>query len=172
MRFCTHCGVSASPAKDATEYQCTSCNAFTYFNPLPVAVALIPVQTDEGLKLLGTRRGIQPGYGELALPGGFMSKGEDWRQAAAREVFEELNFTITEWDALKVFAVHSTPDGSMVLVFALSQNVLDGNTLLPFLPNEETLERVLLSKGDTVCFPFHQLVLDQFFDNPDGYLRG
>lgn len=45
-----------------------------YSNPKPVAVALVPVDTDQGRRLLGVRRAIEPNKGRVALPGGFLKE--------------------------------------------------------------------------------------------------
>lgn len=76
-------------AAGASFNQATGGTLSAYTNPKPVAVALVPVYTDDGPRLLALRRAIEPNKGRIALPGGFMEAGEDSSQAAAREVLEE-----------------------------------------------------------------------------------
>lgn len=54
---------------------CAECGHISYLNPVPVAVALVPI--DGGL--LAVRRGIEPGRGQLALPGGYINAQELWK---------------------------------------------------------------------------------------------
>src|SRR5262249_5363224 len=77
---------------------CAYCRRISYLNPLPVAVVLLPV----GNGLLCVRRAIEPGKGQLALPGGFIDINETWQQAAARELFEETHVRIAP-EELRVF---------------------------------------------------------------------
>src|SRR4051794_25248089 len=82
--YCSFCGAPFAAAI-AWPRACAACGEISYVNPLPVAVTLLPV--DAGL--LVVRRTIEPQSGCLALPGGFIDLGESWREAAARELFEE-----------------------------------------------------------------------------------
>ena len=68
--FCHNCGAPYDTL--VWPRQCLSCGNFTYKNPTPVAVLLQPV--DDGL--LVVKRGIDPGMGLWALPGGYMDLGE------------------------------------------------------------------------------------------------
>src|SRR5438874_1760584 len=86
--FCHFCG-TALPAGPYPR-TCTGCGAQIWANPIPVAVALVPI----GGGLLVIRRAIQPGLGKLALPGGFVEEHETWQQGAAREVLEETGIAI------------------------------------------------------------------------------
>ncbi|MFZ0545629.1 MAG: NUDIX domain-containing protein, partial [Candidatus Promineifilaceae bacterium] len=75
---CSYCGRPFSPDQPWPR-TCSHCHNTTFVNPIPVAVLLQPV----GEKLLVVRRGIEPGNGKLALPGGFMELGESWQTAAS-----------------------------------------------------------------------------------------
>lgn len=54
-------------------------------------------------KILLVRRGIDPGRGLWAIPGGTLQLGETMRQCAAREVLEETGVSIAVGDCLYVF---------------------------------------------------------------------
>ena len=71
--FCSYCG-RAFVADQPWPRKCASCGQFTYVNPIPVAVCLLPVEGG----LLCVRRAIPPGAGKLALPGGFIDVHETW----------------------------------------------------------------------------------------------
>lgn len=155
--FCSYCGTAF--AEGATyPRQCTGCGSFTYLNPLPVAVILLPV--DDGLLLI--RRNIEPRKGMLALPGGFINYGESWTAAAARELFEETGVVISG-DEVKLFDVLSTPDGT-VLIFGLAQP-RQWDSIEKFIPNDETDEMTILREPAELAFPLHTKVANKFFAN-------
>ncbi|HET9986946.1 MAG TPA: hypothetical protein VFQ65_00460, partial [Kofleriaceae bacterium] len=54
--YCNHCGTQF-PETTSYPRTCPSCGAMVWANPIPVAVALVPV----GAGLLVVRRGIPPG---------------------------------------------------------------------------------------------------------------
>ncbi len=62
-----------------------------YDNPAPTATAI--VTRADGAMLL-TRRAIEPAFGMLDLPGGFIEAGEDPEQAVKRELLEETGLEI------------------------------------------------------------------------------
>jgi len=126
-------------------------------NPLPVAVALVPV----GEGLLAIRRGIPPRLGAVALPGGFIELNESWQQAAAREVFEETQLVLDP-ASFRVFDVCSAPDGT-VLIFGLT-DPLESATLSAFTPTAETSERLVVADRMELAFPLHTRVAWRWMD--------
>ena len=62
-----------------------------YDNPAPTATAI--VTRADGAILL-TRRAIEPAFGMLDLPGGFIEAAEDPEQAVKRELREETGLEI------------------------------------------------------------------------------
>ena len=68
---------------------CAACGTIAYRNPLPVAVALLPVFDARGTGLVVITRTIEPQRGGVALPGGFVDLGETWQKAVVRELKEE-----------------------------------------------------------------------------------
>lgn len=153
---CSFCGTAFAEAQ-LWPRQCGHCNNRSYLNPLPVAVLLLPI--DGGL--LTVRRTIHPGYGELALPGGFINLGESWQEAAARELQEETGFTadpaeITDFRAL------SAPEG-MVLIFGLAPERRMAD-LPAFTPTDEASEIVVLYEPVKLAFPLHTQVMREFFE--------
>jgi 8-oxo-dGTP pyrophosphatase MutT (NUDIX family) len=152
--FCSYCG-SAFSEEEPFPRTCRKCSEITYLNPVPVSVVLLPV----GNGLLMTRRGIEPGIGKLALPGGFMEINETWQEAAARELYEETQIIILP-EELKLFDLISIP--GLLLVFSLA-NKKEEKELPPFIENEETLERLVLYKPEELAFPSHTKVTAEFF---------
>ena len=148
--FCTHCG-SRFP-NDAWPRHCSNCGEFTYRNPLPVAIALVPVL---GGGLVVVRRDIEPRRGELCLPGGFMEFGEPWQESVTRELREE---TTLEFDpaSVRLHTVRSTP--THLVVFGLLPEI----SALPDVTTEEASEITVISAPTELAFPDHTRVAAEF----------
>lgn len=151
---CSYCGARFEVGA-AWPRSCAACGNTTYKNPLPVAVALVPVDTG----LLVVRRNIPPA-GALALPGGYIDLDESWQQAAAREVFEETGLRVDP-DAISEFRVLSAPDGT-VLIFGLAAACASGD-LPEFTPTSETSERLVIDAPEEMAFPLHTRVVREYF---------
>jgi ADP-ribose pyrophosphatase YjhB (NUDIX family) len=108
--------------------------------------------------VLAVRRAIEPGYGQLALPGGYLNIDETWQAAGAREVFEETGVSIDP-AGIREFAVRSTRDGSL-LVFGLAGPLAD---LPPFQYDAETAECLVLNAPADLAFPLHTEILAEYF---------
>ncbi|MFT5685608.1 MAG: ADP-ribose pyrophosphatase YjhB (NUDIX family) [Myxococcota bacterium] len=143
--FCPYCG--AALARTDWPRTCTGCARISYLNPAPVVVLLQPV--DDGL--LVVRRGIGPGRGLLALPGGFIDFGETWQEGCARELLEETGVVVDPADVV-LEGVEST--GQHVLVFGRGP-VLSGATLPAFVANAECTERAVIFEAVELAFALH-----------------
>jgi len=155
----SHCSYCGHPfeANQAWPRLCAACGNTSFVNPLPVSVVLLPV--DEGL--LVVRRNIAPQIGQLALPGGYINRGESWQQAGARELFEETGIVIRPED-LREFRVKNAPGYNTLLVFGLAHS-LRATDLPPFIPNEETQEICVLSAPQELAFSTHTEALQEYF---------
>ena len=155
--FCSFCGTTsptrAGPPATST---CVSCGNTTYLNPRPVGLGLVPV----GDGLLLVRRGIEPGYGKLALPGGYMEMGETWREAVAREVREETGYSPEPADA-ELFRMDNSGHGNL-LVFCTFPRVEPG-VLPPFEPDAETLEVTVAHAPCELAFPAQTAAMAEWF---------
>ena len=64
-----------------------------FINSIAAVAALV---ADENGCLLLTTRGVEPHYGKLDLPGGFIDPGETAEEAVTRELYEELGLKVKE----------------------------------------------------------------------------
>jgi ADP-ribose pyrophosphatase YjhB (NUDIX family) len=151
---CGYCGTPFA-AGAAWPRVCAQCGQFTFRNPLPVAVVLVPVPGG----LLGVRRAIEPGLGQLALPGGFINYGETWQAAAARELFEETGVTVAP-ESLQLFDVLSTPNGAHLLIFGLAPALA---ALPAFVLDAETQAVVTLTGSEPLAFTLHTAAVAEYF---------
>ncbi len=154
--FCSYCGFKFSEL-DPFPKKCDNCKQITYINPIPVCVMIVPYKSG----IMGVRRGIQPGKGMPALPGGFVDGGESWQEAGARELWEEIQVRISP-NSIQEFAVHSTEDKRLILIFGISKQITSEN-LLQFTPSEEAIERLILNGSESLAFPLHEEMMKKYF---------
>ena len=164
-RHCSACGAAYA---DTTAYprRCHACGLAVWANPIPVAVALVPIVGAGRTCLLVVKSGLEPGRGKLTLVGGFVEEHESWQAAAAREVGEETGLAI-EPAAMRLFDVASTePRPDRILVFATTDPV-PFDRLPPFAPDGEVLARGLIHGPGGIehvfAFPLHIEAVRRWF---------
>lgn len=157
---CSYCGARYD-ASAAWPRTCDGCAETTWRNPLPVALILLPVDTpDGGHGLVVVRRAIEPGRGELGLPGGFIELGETWQEAGVRELREETGLLADAGD-VRLFDVHSIGAG-MLLVFGVLP-ARPGADLPPSAPTEEATEWLVVTEPRRLAFETHEWVVADYF---------
>ena len=104
--------------------------------------------------------------GELALPGGWVMEGEQWREALAREIWEEAHVAVsTDPRFMHTFDAESTPNGKILLLFA---KIIPAGVLRieEFTPTDETIERhfVQVDRNHTTSLgiPLHQAAVEKY----------
>jgi ADP-ribose pyrophosphatase YjhB (NUDIX family) len=104
LNFCSRCGSTLRfgqiPGEDRNRLSCEACGHIAYVNPRLV-VTTFPV-TDAG-ELVLIRRGIEPGIGEWAQPGGFLEVDETVNQAAIRETWEETGLLVEPGEIIGLY---------------------------------------------------------------------
>ena len=157
-----------------------------YKNPTPVAVAIIPVETElkynigeiectvKVMQVVYARRNIEPKMGMLALPGGFVNELERLETGGKREVKEETGLIITE-DEFQLFRSEITPNNRN-LIFGITPvrsvevlKELEENWKNDEKIREETQGFVIgaLNISDA-AFPLHQKALGKYLDKVNG----
>lgn len=95
LKFCPKCGSSALTSNPDLSFKCSNCSFHFYVNSAAAVAAL--VVNREG-KLLLTTRAVEPDYGKLDLPGGFIDPGESAEEAVKRELWEELRMKVNSME--------------------------------------------------------------------------
>lgn len=151
--YCGYCGTKFAEQKLYPRI-CFRCNNNTYRNPVPVVVGIIPVVSLnlEVLGILKIRRGIEPGKGGWALPGGFVDYGETWQDALFREIKEEIGIIIDPEFALK--GIEKSNNNNLIIF-----GVTKWEEKLPeFQLNDEVLEIGLYNDPmEELVFPTHTI---------------
>ncbi|MER7708719.1 NUDIX domain-containing protein [Kitasatospora sp. NPDC097605] len=161
---CHFCGTPYPPGTSSWPRACSHCTEISYRNPLPVVVTLLPITATAGTApgLVVIRRTIEPGYGELALPGGYIDYGESWQHACVRELREETGILADAADITLVATDSDTRGGFLCLFGLLPARPLDD--LPPSVPTDETDGWQLASPETPLAFPFHTRVSRSWFN--------
>ena len=104
LNFCSRCGASLRfgtvPGEDRERLACSACGHVAYVNPRLV-VTTLPI-TEAG-EIVLIRRGIEPGLGSWAQPGGFLEVDETVNQAAIRETWEETGLLVQHGEIVGLY---------------------------------------------------------------------
>ncbi|WP_436843363.1 NUDIX domain-containing protein [Streptomyces narbonensis] len=158
---CSACGAAHTPDAGWSR-TCPACGRTAYRNPLPVAVALLPVTDgDRGAGLVVITRTIEPRKGGIALPGGFIDHAEDWRAAVARELREETGIQASAEDVSLADAM-SSPAGHLLLFGLLPPR--PAAALPPSAPTDETSGHHLILAPQELAFPLHTEAARKWFE--------
>jgi ADP-ribose pyrophosphatase YjhB (NUDIX family) len=133
LNFCSSCGgrleFGLIDGEHRERLSCSACGHIAYVNPRLV-VTTLPITPAGELVLL--RRGIEPGRGLWAQPGGFLEVDETVHQAAIRETYEETGLLVEPGDFIGLY----TRLEAAVVTIAFEANVVGGTAA----PTVEALE--------------------------------
>jgi ADP-ribose pyrophosphatase YjhB (NUDIX family) len=105
INFCSNCGTELVtgwlPTEDRERKACPACGFIAYVNPRLVVTAIPVTAAGEAVLL---RRGIEPGYGSWAQPGGFLEVDETVTEAAIREVLEETGLLVQPGELIGLYS--------------------------------------------------------------------
>ena len=145
LNFCPNCGTALGfgsiDGEDRDRSSCPNCGHVAYVNPRLV-VTTLPV-TDAG-ELVLLRRGIEPGRGAWAQPGGFLEVDETVYQAAIRETLEETGLLIEPGEIIGLY----TRLEAAVVTIAFEAGVVGGRPT----PTREALE-IATFPPDSIPWP-------------------
>lgn len=141
LNFCSNCGASLQfgsiDGEDRDRLSCSECGHIAYVNPRLV-VTTLPITESGELVLL--RRGIEPGRGWWAQPGGFLEIDETVHQAAVRETREETGLLIEPGEIIGLY----TRLEAAVVTIAFEARVVGGTAS----PTPEALEIATFAPED------------------------
>jgi ADP-ribose pyrophosphatase YjhB (NUDIX family) len=124
LNYCSSCGASLQfgsvVGEDRDRLSCPECGHIAYVNPRLV-VTTLPITESGELVLL--RRGIEPGRGRWAQPGGFLEIDETVHQAAIRETREETGLLVEPGEIIGLY----TRLEAAVVTIAFEARVVGGN---------------------------------------------
>lgn len=123
LNYCSRCGAPLRfgpiEGEERERLACEACGYIAYVNPRLV-VTTLPV-TEHG-ELLLLRRGIEPGYGLWAQPGGFLEIDETVNEGAVRETLEETGLIV---DPGHIVGLYSRIEAAVV-VLAFEARIVGG----------------------------------------------
>jgi ADP-ribose pyrophosphatase YjhB (NUDIX family) len=123
LTHCANCGgrLELGPIQGEERHRlaCAACGHVAYVNPRLV-VTTIPV-TDAGEVVL-LRRGLEPGRGWWAQPGGFLEVDETVTEGAVRETLEETGLAVAPGEIVGLYARLE----AAVIVLAYEARVVGG----------------------------------------------
>lgn len=151
---CSFCG-AVFPEPETWPRTCARCRNTSYLNPIPVVVVLLPVA--DGLVVI--RRNTEPQKGTLALPGGYLDRGETWQEGGRRELLEETGIDLTGGE-IRLYDVQNGLDNTLV-IFGLAEKQPEG-VLKPF-SSAETQEVILIEEPRELGFSMHTAVVARYF---------
>jgi ADP-ribose pyrophosphatase YjhB (NUDIX family) len=141
LKFCSRCGAplvfGSLPDEDRDRLACHACGHIAYVNPRLV-VTTFPI-TEAGAIVL-IRRGIEPGKGSWAQPGGFLEVDETVHEAAIRETREESGLLIEPGDIVGLY----TRLEAAVVTIAFEARIVGGTAA----PTVEATEIVAFAPED------------------------
>lgn len=97
IKYCPRCGSNDFPKAGERSFKCKACGFHFFINSVAAVACLV---SDSDGRLMLATRGIEPHYGKLDLPGGFIDPLETAEHAVKRELKEELGLDVTEMEYL------------------------------------------------------------------------
>ncbi|MFL5673400.1 MAG: NUDIX hydrolase [Chloroflexota bacterium] len=145
LNFCSRCGAplafGAVEGEDRHRLACTVCGHIAYVNPRLV-VTTLPI-TEAG-EIVLIRRGIEPGKGSWAQPGGFLEIDETVHEAAIRETREETGLVVVPGE---IVGLYTRLEASVVTI-AFEASIVGGEAA----PTPEATEIVAYAP-DAIPWP-------------------
>jgi CTP:molybdopterin cytidylyltransferase MocA/ADP-ribose pyrophosphatase YjhB (NUDIX family) len=124
--ICQRCGapMAATQRHGRLRPVCPRCDFTALYDPKISAATIVEI----GERIVMLKRAGHPGKGKWTFPSGFVDRGEPVRDAAAREVFEEVGLRVED---LELLDIYGQPGATVNLVVfcarADGQQPIDGD---------------------------------------------
>lgn len=165
IKFCPKCGSTEYKVSGERSLKCQSCGFHLFFNSSAAVAALV---TDNNGKLMLVTRGVEPNYGKLDLPGGFVDPGETAENAVKRELFEELGMKIKNMKYIISAPNEYVFSGFSVFTLDLAFHVIP-ESFSGLKPMDDILEYRFYSEGeinyDDIPAPSIKQFVKNYFGN-------
>ncbi|WP_027585561.1 NUDIX hydrolase [Prolixibacter bellariivorans] len=165
ISHCPRCGSSHFKAREeGISFSCEGCG-FVYFVNNSAAVACLIFNSNG--KLMLSRRAIEPNFGMLDLPGGFVEVMETAEDAVRREIREELGISVTSLRYLTSFPNEYVFSGYSVFTLDLAF-VCEVDNLKAAQPKDDISA---VEFYDIKAVPFHELCSDSMRNIIEFYIE-
>lgn len=161
-----HCSECGTAFQDLTSEPrtCPSCGTQKWFNPLPVALILQPVESADLLGLAICRRAIEPGKGRWALIGGHINMEDiSAEEAAMREFKEETGLDASGRPRLVYSA--ATQSGQMLLICVVDKPMpYEEYRTGVCCPENFELDVIWEPEEKDIVFSLHREAIERWFN--------
>lgn len=138
LKYCPKCSSAQFKRSGDKSLKCEDCGFHMFFNSSAAVAALV---VDDESKLMLVTRGVEPDYGKLDLPGGFVDPGETAEHAIQRELKEELGLKV---DSMKYLG--SAPNEYIFSEFSVFTLDMAFEVKTESLQNLEPMDDILAYK--------------------------
>lgn len=148
-RYCPVCGGTLEnkilKPEEPERLVCSGCRFVFYLDPKVVACVIAEING----RIVMLRRGIPPGVGLWAIPGGFVDAGESVTDAAVRETWEEVRLKVAIDSLVGVYSYAGI--SSVIIVYkamvlkGIPQAADEALEVQSFAPNEIPWEEIAFS---------------------------
>lgn len=163
IKYCPKCGSPEFQKSDEKSLKCKDCGFHLFFNSSAAVATLVSNQ--EG-KLMLVKRGIEPHYGKLDLPGGFVDPGETAEKAVIRELHEELGLKVKKMQYMESATNEYIYSGYSVFTLDMAFRVIP-KSLEDLKPMDDILDYKFYAPDeidfDEIPAPSIQYFINQFF---------
>lgn len=141
-----------------------------YNSPLAVGVAVVPVEKDGEQGFIALKRGINPFIGGIAFPGGFVDQQESSKEAAIRELNEEIGLTLDEHPKWQHVGEKKTPNNQLLIFYRYAETLKWDDVVKAYQSinhdKTESQDIVFLEPSTEMCFSLHKEIHQEQLPKP------
>lgn len=145
-----------------------------YNSPIAVGVALVPVEKDGEEGFVALKRGINPFIGGIAFPSGFVDERESSKEAAIRELQEEVGLQLPEASKWSHVSEKKTPNNQLLIFYRYADTLKWEDVEQAYsslVDKSESQGLVFLQPTTEMCFSLHAEVHQEQLPAPKKKLK-